>query len=153
MKNNLWKTIIALGFATLSASAFAQVRTIKPEDVPVMNPSALIGILVRPMTTTQGYLDLAYDTNFDGTEDIRFIYEYLYEETQSYVRLKTYAHDKNNNEYFEENEWIEVDYSCAPEQTPPQKPELPKPKEIPNAPNFNELVREYFNKGKKFDVV
>ncbi len=136
MKNNLQRTIIALGFAALSTSAFAQQRTVKPEEVPLMNPSYLKKVIFFQKDDLEGFMHYLYDANGDGDMDAEYIYEYKIDWSDEDVNMKLlrFIIDHNKNGLVEQNEITGVDYSDKPSE-PPQ---IPKERD-------NELRKKQFD--------
>ena len=142
------KTLLALlltvaGIAGLSAQTTDEppepIRTVKPEEVPVMNPIEMTRIVFSMIDDDQGYINMGYDTDGDGIEDARFVYGYIFVEGNVMdTGLIMYAFDEDRNSYFDANEWITIDYS---EDLLPKPIQPPESQEVPFDNGF---WNEYF---------
>jgi hypothetical protein len=125
---NLWKTVLALGFAAgmgiagLSAqttegepaTAFAY-QTINPREVPLPSPQNLLRVTLTE-EAGYNYANFLFDTDGDGNKDEAYIclYEIVGKGLMSLTFL-AYSRDSNGDDWFHENETRTIDYSNAPE--------------------------------------
>jgi hypothetical protein len=169
---NLWKTVIALGFAAgmglagLSAQTTEgepipeeptteeTIRTVKPEEVPIMDDLHLIATIPFAVDAQSGYVDKIYDVDDDGTIDALFTYEYSGVSSNGIVDLILYGYviDEDGDGHLGIEEVVIVDYSGYLLPELPRIPDTPEIQEAPQLPDYYDLWNEFFDLGEESEV-